>query len=47
MTRIETSHSDAGLHAAAIARWDDEGRSHVRSKVLFAAIAGVLISIIG
>jgi hypothetical protein len=25
MTRTETPHSDAGLHAAAIARWDDEG----------------------
>jgi hypothetical protein len=25
MIRTETTHSDASLHAAAIARWDDEG----------------------
>jgi hypothetical protein len=25
MTRTKTTHSDAILHAAAIARWDDEG----------------------
>lgn len=25
MIRTETNHSDASLHAAAIARWDDEG----------------------
>jgi len=25
MIRTETTHSDASLHAAAVARWDDEG----------------------
>jgi hypothetical protein len=25
MTRTKTTHSNAILHAAAIARWDDEG----------------------
>ena len=32
MIRTKTTHSDASLHAAAIARWDDEGRASTSAR---------------
>jgi hypothetical protein len=32
MIRTETTHSDASLHAAAIARWDDDGGASMSAR---------------
>jgi len=42
MIRTETAHSDASLHAAAIARWDDEGgaSTSARNKMGVKAVKG-------
>jgi hypothetical protein len=43
MTRTKTTHSDAILHAAAIARWDDEGgaSTSARNKTAVKAVKDV------